>query len=58
MNVEKIDAQMAGYIRTREMVNPALIIRKNNEAILNKIYGSLDARRKQPVLKEFLPDVS
>jgi len=37
MNIEKIDAQMAGYIRTREMVNPALIIRKNNEAILNKI---------------------
>jgi len=49
---------MAGYIRTREMVNPALIIRKNNEAILNKIYGSLDARKKQPVLKEFLAGVS
>jgi len=52
MNIEKINAQMAEYLRTREMVCGALVIRRNGEVILNQTYGCLDAAGKQPVTED------
>ena len=49
MNIDKINAQMESYVRTREMVGGALIIRKNGEILLKYRWGSLDAEREKPV---------
>lgn len=49
MDIEKINAQMEAYVRTREMVGGALIIRKNGEILLKNRWGYLDAEGKQPV---------
>lgn len=49
MDIDKINAQMEAYIRTREMVGGALIIRRDDEIILKNRWGSLDAEGKQPV---------
>ncbi len=49
MDIEKINAQMEAYVRTREMVGGALIIRRDGEILLKNRWGSLDAEGKQPV---------
>lgn len=52
MDAEKINAQMQAYVRSREMVGGALIVRKSGAILLKKAWGSLDAEGKQPVTDE------
>lgn len=52
MDIKKIDAQMIEYVRSREMVCGALLIRKNGEIIINETYGSLDAEGNQTVTED------
>ena len=49
MDIEKINAQMEAYVRTREMVGGALIVRRDGECLLKNRWGSLDAEGTQPV---------
>lgn len=49
MDIEKINAQMEAYVRAKEMVGGALIIRRAGEILLKNQWGSLDAAGKQPM---------
>ena len=49
MDIEKINAQMEVYVRTREMVGGGLIVRKDGEILLKNRWGSLDAEGTQPL---------
>lgn len=52
MDIEKINVQMEAYVRTREMVGGALIIRRDGEILLKNRWGSLDAEGKHPVIED------
>lgn len=54
MDIVKIDAQMKEYVRTREMVGGALVIRRDGEILFRNRWGSLDAEGTQPVTDDTL----
>jgi len=52
MDIGKIKAQIEAYVRTREMVGGALIIRRDGEILLENRWGSPDAEGKHPLTED------
>ena len=49
MDIEKIDAQMAEYVRTKEMLGGALIIRHHGAVVLKNTWGYADIKGTKPM---------